>query len=633
MCGIAGFIGSHDVELLRRMGAAQEHRGPDGAGVWTDGQAGLSHVRLAIIDVSEAGSQPMWDAEARVAISFNGEIYNYRELRAFCERLGVTFKGASDTEVLVNLLAKFGTACLPWLNGIFAFAAWFPAEKEMIIARDSAGVKPLYWANTAEGVGFASEIKALRCVPGIDLSIDPLAIAAYLSLLHAPGELTPVKGIRKVLPGTYLRVSVDGSITTQGFAPKHYSQDIQALSRSDAIEACRHYLNQAVRRQLMSDVPLGGFLSGGTDSTAVAHFAVKNLTGPEAYPCFTVGPVAKNALAEEGFTDDYPYADYVSRNLGLTLHVAQSTPIAIDSLDWMIWQLDEPTPDLAPFVAHSICRIAQERGVKVLLSGAGGDDIFSGYRRHLAISYEPLWDLIPMPLRSGLRRLGSQTSTTSPLLRRFTKLVRYADALPADRLAGYFLWLHADALMPILSQEMKSALGLRRPADILTNSLAELPEGVSRLNQMLHLDRSFFLVDHNLNYTDKVSMACGVEVRVPFLDAELISFSERLPDSLKQHGREGKYVLREAMRGLLPNSILDRAKTGFGLPLRGLMRGAYGRRVEELARSGRLAATGVFDPQGVLALLEADRRGEIDAAYPLFGVLCVESWLRQFAGK
>ena len=633
MCGIAGFIGKHDVDLLRRMGFAQAHRGPDGAGIWTNGQAGLSHVRLAIIDVSEAGSQPMWDAEAGVIISFNGEIYNYRELRVLCERRGVVFKGASDTEVLVNLLAKFGTACLPWLNGIFAFAAWFPAEQEMIIVRDSAGVKPLYWAKTAEGVGFASEIKALRCVPGIDMSIDPQAIAAYLSLLYAPGELTPVKGIRKVLPGVCLRVSIDGSITTQGFAPKHYSQDIQALSRSDAIEACRNYLNQAVQRQLVSDVPLGGFLSGGTDSTAIAHFAIKNLACPEAYPCFTMEAVAASVLSEEGFSDDYPYADYVSRSFGLTLHAAQSTPIEIDSLDWMIWQLDEPTPDLAPFVAHSICRMAQEQGVKVLLSGAGGDDIFSGYRRHLAVSYEPFWELVPMSLRSGLRRLGLRTNTESPFHRRFTKLVRYADALPADRLAGYFLWLHTDALMPILSQEIKSALGLRRPADILTNSVAELPEGVDRLNQMLHLDRSFFLVDHNLNYTDKVSMACGVEVRVPFLDAELISFSERLPVSLKQRGRQGKYVLREAMRGLLPNRILDRPKTGFGLPLRGLMRGTYGRRVEELARSGSLEATGAFDTQGVLDLLEADRRGEIDAAYPLFGVLCVESWLRQFAGK
>ncbi len=633
MCGIAGYLGKFEPELLEQMNAAQSHRGPDGSGLWSEGRVGLSHLRLAIIDLTDAGLQPMWDERRKVVISFNGEIYNYRELRRRCEHAGVVFRGESDTEVLVNLLATFGTDCLPWLNGIFAFAAWFPAEQRMIIARDAAGTKPLYWAKTEGGCAFASEIKALRCVPGIDLSLDPLGMASYLSLLYAPGTLTPVKGIRKVLPGTYLEWKEGCEGVTHAFSPKHYAQEVQDFTKRDAIEGCRHYLNQAVRRQLVSDVPLGGFLSGGTDSSAIAHYAIKNLSSPAQYPCFTVGSMGQGFTGGEGFVDDFPYAQSASKAFATSLHVVKLKVKIVDRLDWMVWQLDEPTPDLAPFMAYAICHHAQEQGIKVLLSGAGGDDIFSGYRRHTALTSEALWGWMPQGLRTGLKQISDRVSPSTPPGRRLSKLFRHADQAPAERLASYFLWLREDSFCSILSAEFKVALGLHRPVETLTNSLKGLPEGVSRLNQMLHLDRSFFLTDHNLNYTDKMAMACGVEVRVPFLDNDLVAFTERLPDSLKQHGTQGKYILQAALRGILPDEILDRPKSGFGLPLRQLMHGDLGRRIEELARNGRLDATGVFNGQGVLDLLAADKRGEVDAIYPLLGVLCIESWIRQFTGK
>ena len=306
---------------------------------------------------------------------------------------------------------------------------------------------------------------------------------------------------------------------------------------------------------------------------------------------------------------------------------------ATEQLDWMVWQLDEPTPDLAAFTAHAICRAAQARGVKVLLSGAGGDDIFTGYRRHLALRSERAWGWLPKPLRAGLRGISARMGTGTSFGRRASKLFRYADADPAERLASYFLWIDEAAFAPALAPGFREQLGAHRAIDPLVSALAALPARTSRLNQMLHLDRSFFLADHNLNYTDKMAMACGVEVRVPFLDPDLVAFSERLADGLKQRGLEGKYILRQAMRGVLPENVLDRPKSGFGFPLRRLIQGAYGRRLEELARSGRLDATGVFDGQGVLRLLEADRRGQVDAAYPLLGVLCMESWLRQFTSK
>ncbi len=632
MCGIAGYLGAFRPELLAEMGQAQAHRGPDGADVWSDGPAGLSHVRLSIIDLSPAGRQPMWDAAQQVIVTFNGEIYNYRELRQRLERDGVVFRGSSDTEVLANLLARHGEKCLPWLNGIFAFAAWFPAERRMMVARDAAGVKPLYWAKTSAGFGFASEIKALRHLPGLDLTLDAAAITSYLTLLYTPGDSTPFKAVRKVRPGTWMEWREGQEPRVTRFSAPNFVQEIQPFTEKQAKEGLRHYLDQAVRRQMVSDVPLGGFLSGGVDSSAIAYYALRHVATLADYPCFTL-PAHSAADRAEGFVDDFPYAQQVSAAFGTPLHVARMDEAEVENLDWMVWQLDEPTPDLAAFTAHAICRTAREQGVKVLLSGSGGDDLFTGYRRHLALQGERYWAWLPRPLRAGLRGFSSRIGTGTALGRRASKLFRYADAPPPVRLASYFLWLQEDTLAPALAPAFRPSPESVHSVDPLIASLAELSAGTSRLNQMLHLDRSFFLADHNLNYTDKMAMACGVEVRVPFLDPDLVAFSERLADGWKQHGVTGKYVLREAMRGILPDSLLDRPKSGFGFPLRRLMQGSYGRRLEELARSGRLDATGVFDGQGVLTLLEADRRGQVDAAYPLLGILCVESWIRQFTSK
>ncbi|MEY4797871.1 MAG: hypothetical protein RI978_172, partial [Verrucomicrobiota bacterium] len=424
-----------------------------------------------------------------------------------------------------------------------------------------------------------------------------------------------------------------GSVHTASFVPAHYAQEIQPFKEQDAVEACRHYLGQAVRRQLVSDVPLGGFLSGGLDSSAIAHYAVKALGNPDRYPCYTIGASELKGLSAEGFAEDFPFAQRMSTNLGTTLQVADFDARAIDDIDALVWTLDEPTPDVAAFAAQAICRHANRQGVKVLLSGAGGDDLFTGYRRHLALRSERYWGWAPASARALLRRGFATKTTAGPLRRRLAKLFRYADAAPAERLASYFLWIGHESLSPALSPLLRESMGTHRPVDMLLRSLDGLPSGVSRLNQMLHLERSHFLADHNLNYTDKMAMAHGVEVRVPFLDPDLVSFSERLPDGLKLRGGESKFVLRQAMRGVLPDEIITRPKSGFGLPLRQLIHGAYGRRLRELADSGRLDATGLFSGSGAIALLEADRRGEIDAAYPLLGILCLESWVRQFAGR
>jgi asparagine synthase (glutamine-hydrolysing) len=633
MCGIAGYIGDFAPSLLTAMGAAIAHRGPDGQGTWAEGRVGLAHARLAIIDLSPAGAQPMVSADRRVVVTFNGEIYNFRELRNRLAGEGVTFRGASDTEVLVELLARFGEKCLPWLNGIFAFAAWFPTERRLILVRDAAGVKPLYWARTAAGYAFASEIKALRPVAGIDWSPDPIAIAAYLTLLYAPADLTPAQGVRKLQPGEIMEWQDGAAPAIRRFAARANEQAPHDLSTSDAVEACRSYLQQAVNRQLVSDVPIGGFLSGGVDSTGLAALAVKSLGRGDRYPCFTVASSAGSLRSKEGLTDDFPYAQRAAHRLGVPLHAISQESAAIQDVDRLVWMLDEPTPDPAAFMTYAISQHARAQGVKVLLSGAGGDDLFSGYRRHQALQSERVWGWWPRSLRAGLRRFTASNSQAHPLARRISKLFAHADAEPDERLASYFLWLGHEAMLPMLGPEIRAALGPRRATDLLTGSMARLPEGVTRLSRMLHLDRSFFLASHNLNYKDKMGMACGVEIRVPLLDPDLASFAERLTDSQRIRGRETKYLFRRALRGLVPDEVLDRPKSGFGLPLRGFFHEVYGPQLRRLAAAGRLDGTGVFTGAGVIALLEADRRGEVDATYPLLGVLCLESWLRQFAQR
>ncbi len=634
MCGIAGYVGDFSPTLLARMNAIQAHRGPDGQGVWSAERVGLAHRRLAILDLSPTGHQPMADGQGKVVVTFNGEIYNYRELRQRLEHEGVTLRGSSDTEVLVELLARHGPSCLPWLNGIFALAVWFVAERKLLIARDAAGVKPLYWAKTPAGIAFASELKALVAVPGVDLTPDARAIASYLTLLYAPGERTPAAGIRKLLPGHFLVCQADGSSSHVGrFSPLPYAQEVQAFSEATAIEACRHYVHQAIRRQMVTDVPLGGFLSGGVDSTTIAHYAVSALPAGEHYPCFTLGMTSADSLLSEGFSADLPFAQLVSQRLGTPLHIASMDASRLADLDALVWALDEPTPDPAAFATQIICAAARQQGVKVLLSGAGGDDIFTGYRRHHALASERYWGWLPSFDRRSLATWSHHLSRGNTYGRRLAKLFRYADAPPAERLASYFLWIDDAVLAPALAPGFREELGQFRTVDTLLSSLTTLPVGVSRLNQMLHLDRSFFLADHNLNYTDKMAMVEGVEVRVPFLDPDLVAFTERLSDDFKQRGSVGKYLLRTAMDGVIPAEVLARTKTGFGFPLRQLLHGTYGRRLRALAASGRLDATGIFSGAGVVGLLDADERGETDAAYPLMGVLCVESWLRQFAGR
>lgn len=644
MCGIAGYYlkagTASDPGFLAGARTALAHRGPDDSGVFEDRAhgVGLVQTRLSILDLSALGHQPMLSDDGRVALVFNGEIYNFRELRAELEQ-GHYFRGHSDTEVLLHLYMEQRSsadgsanelgAMLRRLNGIFAFALWDADRESLLLARDALGVKPLYYQATGTGLHFASEIKAL---PSLPHALDAAALDRYLTFLWCPGEGTPSSNVRKLGPGEAMLVK-EGAIQTcvtwyrlPTFRRKASATPAKlAVSKDAAIQGTEQHLRQAVHRQMVADVPVGAFLSGGLDSSSVVAFAREQ--NPDIR-CFTIEAVG---VGEDHNVDDLPYARSVAAYLQVPLDVVRIDAIRMaDDLPAMVAQLDEPLADPAALNVLYISRLAREHGIKVLLSGAGGDDFFTGYRRHLALRYERLWFWLPKAMRVGLERATASLNQQHSVLRRLRKLFNGAGLNGDARLVNYFRWVDRGDLVALYSPEFRAALGEAHAEDPMLEFLADLPAGISRLERLLTLEQRFFLTDHNLTYTDKMSMAVGVEVRVPFLDLDLVEFAAQIPDKYKQRGLQGKWVLKKAMEPYLPHDVIYRPKSGFGAPLRRWMRVELRGLLSEVLSEQSLRQRGLFEPVAVRRLILANDKGKIDASYTLLSLMCIELWCRRF---
>jgi asparagine synthase (glutamine-hydrolysing) len=630
MCGIGGFLGSFSPDLLNRMSAAMSHRGPDDDGVYFDAESGvgLAHRRLSIIDLSSCGRQPMWDVTRTAAIVFNGEIYNYRELRAELGAAGFRFRSHTDTEVLLNLYLRDGEAMLSKLNGMFAFAIWDTRTRALFLARDGLGVKPLYYARTADGFLFASEMKALLEAPGLDRSISAQALRNHLTYLWSPAPETILASVKKLEPGHAMIVRDGTAVRTWRYYSLSYDQPLLDIPVSEAADMVRDSVSRAVERQMVADVPVGAFLSGGLDSSAVVAFA-RTHAAERRLQCFTIA-LDRTSEGEEGTTSDLPYAQAVARHLDVDLHTVHVGPEAVEKLPEMLYALEEPQADPATLNVLFIARLARHHGIKVLLSGAGGDDIFTGYRRHLGLALEPYWRWLPRPVRGGVASIARRLPGRPEALRRIGKALQYADLEGDARLASYFHWLRPHMVSSLLTPDMQ---GTPEQTTALATSLADLGPAVPSLNRMLYLEARHFLADHNLLYTDKMSMAAGVEVRVPLLDVDLVNLATRLPLRYKQRRLTGKWIFRKAMEGILPDEVIYRAKTGFGAPLRSWLRGPLRPMLEEHLSAATLRRRGWFEAEAVHRLLEADRRGRVDAGYPLFAVLCAELWAQSFLDR
>jgi asparagine synthase (glutamine-hydrolysing) len=625
MCGIAGVAGRPATAWIDAMSRGIAHRGPDGEGrfVSRDGTVTLCHSRLAIQDLRPEGAQPMATVDGQVCIVFNGEIYNFRELGEELRARGHVFRSHSDTEVLLALYMEAGTAMLGRLNGIYAFAIWDERDQSLFVARDGMGVKPLYLSESGGCVSFASELKVLIELPWVDRAVDVQAVAQHLRHLWCPAPRTMLRGVRKLEPGEALVVR-GGRVQRRW---QHYrlpAPGPQAgRSASDWIEAVRTGLATAVRRQMVADVPVGAFLSGGLDSSAVVAHAREHASG--RLQCFTIDFDA--ALArEEGFARDLPYAQRAARHLDVDLHVVTVGAEMADDLEAMVWQLDEPQADFAALNVLYISRLARQHGITVLLSGSGGDDLFTGYRRHRALMLEDWWNRVPAPLRRGLAGAAGHLPSRPPLLRRLGRVLS-AGALEGDeRLAGYFDWTSPENVRRLMAPSLQGA-ALELP---LREALDTMPATATPLQRMLLLEQRFFLADHNLNYTDKMSMAVGVEARVPFLDRDLVELASRIPDRLRQHGSEGKWVLKKAMEGTLPHDVIYRPKTGFGVPLRAWLRGPLRARAHELLGRSAVVRRGLFDPAVTTRMLAEFDSGRGDHAYGLLSLMCIELWCRRY---
>ena len=626
MCGIVGVFGG-DLNSLNSANSLISHRGPDDDGIYINRtlNIGLGHRRLSILDTSSFGHQPMFSDDGKLVLVFNGEIYNYKELRSDLKRKGFVFQGKSDTEVLLKLYLSEGKKMLSKLNGIFTFAILDINSELLFLARDALGVKPLYYSTEDNVFAFASEIKALLKLIPNNKELDVESINRYLSFLWCPGDGTPLKSVKKLLPGEAIIVK-NGCITDKWLWYKLpiLNNTNKNLDKGRSISGVTKYLRQAVHRQMVADVPLGAFLSGGLDSSAVVAFAKE--VNPDIR-CFSIETKGKQ---DKGFVADLPYAKRVAKHLNVSLDVVsiESHRMASD-LESMIVQLDEPLADPAALNVLYISQLAREQGIKVLLSGAGGDDLFTGYRRHYALQLERYWGWLPKSVRTGLKGITKNLNTDNSINRRIVKMFNGAGLNSRDRLINYFRWSDDSLLQSLYSPEFRQQLAGSNSNQVMQDFLEPILTSASSLDQMLALEQRFFLTDHNLNYTDKMSMAAGVEIRVPFLDLDLVNFAARIPDKFKQKGSVGKWVLKKAMEPYLPKEVIYRPKTGFGAPLRTWIKHDLQELLRDVLSPDSLNKRGLFSSKAVQQLI-LDNNNKIDASYTLFSLLCIEIWCRHY---
>lgn len=623
MCGIVGVVGNCSAVTVKAMAQKIAHRGPDNLSILSFGNVHLAHTRLSIIDLSPSSNQPLWDIKKQACIVFNGEIYNFQILKQELLSKGYVFNSEGDAEVLLNLYIEYGEKLFDKVSGIFSFAIWDETKKRLMIARDNFGVKPLYYAQNADGFYFASEIKSLLEVESIKRGLNFDSLLRTLVFLWSPGEETLFTEIKKLKPAHYAFVEDGVIVDYQAYWqwPKYSPTQEPIKTRADSVFSA---LEAAVKEQLVSDVPVGSFLSGGLDSSLVVSLAMRYSTSK--IHCFTID--AKADDENEGFSDDLYYAKRVATLVDTELDIVSVKTDVVKLLSKMVYHLDELQADPAALNVLLITELAKSKGIKVLLSGAGGDDIFSGYRRHYAIQLEKYWSWMPTPLRKFFAISTVRLSKKKALFRRFAKAFQYADRTQDERLLSYFYWLDPAVAMSLFNDSIQEQIS-DSPMKFIFDDLAQL-QTTDPLEKMLYLERKYFLVDHNLNYTDKMSMANGVEVRVPFLDKRVVEIASKIPSALKQKGRIGKWILKKAAERILPHDIIYRPKTGFGAPLRTWLKTDLAPLVDHYLSAEMLNKRGIFNPLKVKELVQKDRCGQQDYSYSIFALLCFEVWCQEF---
>ncbi len=586
--------------------------------------AALGHRRLSIIDPTERGAQPMSYADERYWITYNGELYNFRELRDDLERDGFRFRTQTDTEVLLAMYVRHGGDLVAHLNGMFAFAIWDTQTQSLFLTRDRLGVKPLYWAQRDGALYFASEVKALlAALPSPRMRSEMLA--DYLTLLWVPDPDTLFEGVYKLAPGHHATFA-DGRLEIEAYWDMSFP--VEERSETEWSELVAATVKDSVRRQMVSDVPLGSFLSGGLDSSAIVASMSESTDQVTTY---TVGLTAAD-LRHDIVPDDVRFARQVGAAFATDYHEEILEPSVVELLPKLVWYMDEPIADPACISTYLICSAARQR-LTVILSGMGGDEVFAGYPRHLAAQIGRLTDVLPARARGALRSaldgrltLGSPGRLRAPR-RNLMKLLRGIDLSPLERYLTYCSYYQADELRRLLVPDLRP--NRRDPLDRHRGYAGRVGED-GWLNQLLYVDLKTFLPCLNLAYTDKMSMAASTEVRVPLLDDELVALSGRIPPNLKLRRMTRKYIFKRSMEGTLPREIIYRPKAGFTAPVRSWLVGELKPMIDDLLSPEAVRSRGLFDPAEVRRMITANEHGSEDNALRLWALLTLEVWQQTF---
>jgi asparagine synthase (glutamine-hydrolysing) len=633
MCGIAGklidgFGAMVEPGLVHRMTAALEHRGPDAQGVWTEGGIGLGSRRLAVIDLSDRAAQPMANEDGAIRVVFNGEIYNFRELRAELEARGHQFRSDSDTETIVHLYEEEGPECVRRLDGMFAFALWDARTRSLLLARDRLGQKPLFYWHDGHSLVFGSEPKALMQDDAVPAEPDEEAIHHYLTYGYVPAPWSAFRHVRKLPPAHYL-VARGGRVEitrywSLSYEPKRHESETALTEELD------HVLGRAVERRLVADVPLGAMLSGGLDSSAVVAL-MRRATGA-GIQTFSIG-------FDQPEYDERPFARSVATAFDTEHHELTIRPDAAALLPRLVYHYNEPFADSSALPTWYLSEMARTR-VTVALSGDGGDESFLGYDRYAASRLAATLDRVPRPVRQLLAR-GAGCLTSRSARSTTTRLRRFMGGLATDPVRRYGRWL--SVMLDEQKLELYTGDFARRwcgtdpktgdgSLGLLRQQWAE-SDATSAVEKLVYTDIAMYLPDDLLVKMDIASMAHSLEVRSPFLDHHVVEFAASLPVSMKLRGRTAKYLLKRAMRTRLPPAVLERPKAGFGVPIDEWFRGSLGDTARDLLLGKRATERGYFETKTVRRYLDDHAKGRAQHHARLWSLVMLELWHQTFIDR
>lgn len=628
MCGITGFVDlwsatatreeSARDSLLNNMCRVIRHRGPDDQGVLVKEGVALGMRRLSIIDLA-GGHQPISGEDGSATIVFNGEIYNFLELKPQLENRGHVFKTHSDTEAIVHAYEEYGASCVQHLRGMFAFAIWDDRKQQLFVARDRVGKKPLYYTTTRNGTFvFGSELKSLLQHPDVPRDTNPEALDAYLTLGYVPDPLSIFRNIHKLPPGHHLTFGQSGVQVSEywdfQFTPTENRKE------DDYLEELRSLLDDSVRLRLISDVPLGAFLSGGIDSSTVVALMARHMGQP--VKTFSIG------FHEDSF-NELEFARLTAKKYGTDHHEFFVTPDICDIVDELAWHFDEPFADSSAIPTYMVSKLAREH-VTVVLSGDGGDELFAGYTRYVVDRGRSAFSYMPGVVRKGLMQPLSSHLPHGTLGRNF---IHNISLDPIDR------YLDSVSVFTRLNKESLYSEGFKgqlRDGDWVTQCFHKLAAKVGTgnpLDRLLYLDSKTYLPGDIMTKVDRMSMAVSLEARAPLLDHKLIDFVTRIPASMKLAGNETKHILKRAVSDLVPKEILNRPKQGFGVPVQDWINQQLRARMRDVLSDERTRQRGHVNPQYLEILLDEHERGRRDHSVGLWALLMLELWHRQFVDE